>query len=363
MGLSHRDKPIFHFGTRAMLLRISFRDPLFLAPLFIVLLLLFASLQSSGQQPLGSIIGHSRVLRGGAPPQSVLVDLQYRGATIGSVYTDGEGTFGFHELGPSTYTVVIKDDHYEPIEQSVELEATTMSPMAIVEITLKPKPGITKVATAQPQGSNPNLTDAREYALHFPKKVRKEFDKGVAADQAAKKDDAIKHYQKAIAIAPDYYPAHNNLGSDYLSKSDFADARKEFQEVIRLNQSDAEGYFNLSNVCMMTGQLADAQRYLEEGMRRQPDSALGHFLLGSLDIKVGKLLQAEAVLKQTIQLSPTMAQARLQLVNVFMQEGKQSQAEDELREFISAFPDSGFTPRARQLLQKLQAEQTPNVPK
>jgi len=312
------------------------------------------------QQPLGSIIGHTRVLRGGAPPQGVLVDLQYQGASIASVYTDGEGTFGFHQLGPSTYTLVIRDEHYEPIEESVELEATTMSPLAIVEITLKPKPGTKEAAISQPQGSNPNMTDAREYSSHFPKRVRKEFDKGVAADRQGRKDDAIKHYQKALAIAPDYYPAHNNLGSNYLSKSDFADARKEFLEVVRLNQSDAEAYFNLSNVCMMTGQLADGEQYLEEGMRRQPDSALGHFLLGSLDIKLGKLVQAEAVLKQTIQLSPTMAQARLQLVNVFLQEGEQQEAEDELRGFVETFPENSFTPRARQLLQRLQTAKAPS---
>jgi Flp pilus assembly protein TadD len=345
-----------------MFLRISSRDPLLIFPLYVSFLLLVAC-QLFAQQPLGSIIGHVRVLRGGAPSQRVLVDLEYRGASMDSVYTDGEGTFGFHQLGPNTYTVVIKDDHYEPIEEPVVLEATTMSPLAIVEITLKPKASAPAVSSSQPQGSNPNIADAREYASHFPKQVRKEFDKGVAADDAGKKEDAIKHYQKTLAIAPDYYPAHNNLGSDYLSKSDFTDARKEFEAVIRLNQSDAEGYFNLSNVCMMTGQLADAQHYLEEGMRRDPDSALGHFLLGSLEIKAGKYSQAEAVLRHTIQLSPTMAQARLQLVNALLQQGKKADAENELRDFISSFPDSPYTPKARQLLERIQAKSPSGSPK
>jgi Flp pilus assembly protein TadD len=308
---------------------------------------------------LGSVVGQVRVERGGSPPQTILVNLKHDGAIVSSVYTDSKGTYGFHQLPPDTYTISVNDEHYEPVEETAVIQATSLAPTAYLDITVRPKTAAENSAQpSTPRGANPNITDAREYASHFPKQVRKEFDKGVAADRAGKKDDAIKHYQKALALASDYYPAHNNLGSDYLSKSDFSDARKEFEEVIRLNQSDAEAYFNLSNVSMITGQLADAQKSLEEGLRREPDSALGHFLLGSLDIKTGNYSQAEAVLRQTIQLNPTMAQARLQLVNVFLQEGKQPQAEGELREFISKFPDNPFTPKARQLLERLQAAET-----
>ncbi len=204
-------------------------------------------------------------------------------------------------------------------------------------------------------GSNPYIIDLEEYKRHFPKPAVKEFDKGVDADQAGRKEDAVRHYRKALRIAPDFYPAHNNLGSDYLNKSDFPAARKEFEDVIRLNQSDAAAYFNLSNACMLMGQLADAQQFLGEGMRREPDSALGHFLLGSLDMRTGKLDQAETALRQATKLSPVMAQARLQLINLLLKRGRNSDAVDQLHEFISAFPDNPFTPQAKRLLQRLES--------
>jgi Flp pilus assembly protein TadD len=311
-------------------------------------------------QVLGSIIGRATVVRSGAPPQRVLVSLMFRGAAIESAYTDSQGTFGFHNLEPNPYTVRIDDDPYVPVEQSAIIEANNLAPMIFLNINLVPKPA-DRDAAAQKQprvsGSNPDIADVREFSANFPKSVLKEFHKGVAADQDGKKEDAIRHYAKAVQIEPNFYPAHNNLGSDYVSKSDFAGARKEFEQVVRLNQSDAAAYFNLSNVCMLTGQLADAQRYLGEGMRRQPDSALGHFLLGSLDIKTGKLQQAETVLRQAIQLSPTMAEARLRLVNLMLQEGRKSDAVNELQEFVKTFPESSFIPRARELLHSLQAPQ------
>jgi tetratricopeptide (TPR) repeat protein len=274
-----------------------------------------------------------------------------------SVYTDSSGTFGFHSLGPDPYYVVINDDRYEVIRQLEVIDPSMQSPTVYVEITLIPKKKAQPDATAtpNPNGSNPDMIDVREYADRFPKRAVKEFDKGLSADAEGKRDDAIRHYQKAVDIAPDFYLAHNNLGSDYQNKSDFPNARKEFERVVQLNQSDAAAYFNLSNVYMLTGQLTEAQQYLDEGLRRQPDSALGQFLLGSLDLRLKKLPQAELALRRAIELSPTMAQARLQLVNLLLEQGRKDAAASQLHDFLDKLPDSPFSIQAKQVLQKLEA--------
>jgi tetratricopeptide (TPR) repeat protein len=238
------------------------------------------------------------------------------------------------------------------------IEGTSMAPVVFADITLVPKKTETRTSgnPSQSAGSNPNMVDIHEYAERFPKRAVKEFEKGVGADRAGKRDEAVRHYQKAVAIAPYFYVAHNNLGSDYLSKSDFSAARAEFQRVVELNQSDSAAYFNLSNVCMLSGQLGDAQQYLAEGMRRQPDSALGQFLLGSLNLRLGKFAEAEGALRRTIQLDPMMAQARLQLVNLLLKQGRKQDAASQLRDFVDSFPDSSFSPQAKQLLQRLDAK-------
>jgi tetratricopeptide (TPR) repeat protein len=310
---------------------------------------------------LGSIIGHVRTDRGEVPPQRILVTLEYIGAPRDSVYTDGQGTYGFHNLSPGPYSVSVNDQQFELVRLRADIPATSLAPTAFVDITLTPKAtskGDAASAT-KTQGSNPNLTDAREYSTNFPKSAVKEFKKGQESDGAGKRDDAIRHYQKAIVIAPDYYFAHNNLGSDYMSKSDLASARREFERVIELNQSDSAAYFNLSNVCMLSGQLPDAKRYLDEGMRREPDSALGQFLLGSLNLRLGKLPEAESALRRTIQMDPFMAQARLQLVNLLLKLGRKQDALSQLRDFLSSFPGNSFSPHAKQLVQRLEAAPLP----
>jgi len=332
--------------------------------LHLLFFLLLLCANGTAQQIEGNIIGHMRVLRGDTPPERVMVTLEVRGAPMDSTYCDSSGTFGFHNLGPNPYYVLVNDDKYEPIRQLAVIDATSMSPTVFVDLVLIPKKKTEPDSpdTSDAKGSNPDMIDVREYASRFPKKAVKEFEKGLSSDAAAKPDDAIRHYQKAVDIAPDFYLAHNNLGSAYQNKSDFPDAIKEFERVVQLNQSDAAAYFNLSNVYMLTGKLLEAQQYLNEGLRRQPDSALGQFLLGSLNIKLNRLPLAEMALLRAIALSPTMAQARLQLVNLFLQQGRKDAAIAQLREFLDKLPDNPYSLQAKQVLQKLRAQPqvTPN---
>lgn len=315
-------------------------------------------------QTLGSIIGHLRVPRGEAPAEPVLVLLQVHGGTMDSVYADSQGTYGFHNLPPNPYTVVVNDEHYQPEQRQAVILPSSLSPVVFVDIDLTPRPNPNneEKVPAKSQGANPNLTDVREYTKKFPKPAVKEFEKGAKADEAGKKDDAIRHYQKAIQIAPEFYEAHNNLGSDYLSKSNFPAAVKEFELAIQENQSDAAGYFNLSNACMLMNNLPDAQKYLAEGIRREPESALGQFLLGSLNMKIGKLPEAERALRQAIKFNPVMVQPRLQLVNLLLQQKKKPEAIEQLHDFVTTFPDNPFSPQARKVLERLEGPSQAKTP-
>ena len=329
-------------------------------PILGFLLVVLTSFVHAQHGGIGKIIGELRVARGDFPGR-VLVELQLRGATITSVYSDNEGKFGFYGLSSNPYHVVIHDEHFYPVDQLVVLDIS-ISPTSIVQINLNQRQETKQDPLAGRQkGSSSNTVAAAEYQKHVPKQAKKEFDKGVKADANGERDEAIRHYLKALEIAPDYYPAHNNLGSEYLAKADFAGARKEFEQVIHLNSGDAAAYFNLGNACMLMGQAGDAKQYLDEGMRREPDSALGHFLVGSLQMRLGNAAEAENLLRDAIRIDPSMAQARLQLVNLLLKRGRNSDAATELRAFVAAFPENASTPKAKQLLQKLNRKAQPAI--
>jgi tetratricopeptide (TPR) repeat protein len=323
-----------------------------------MLLWFFFSLKNaSAQESLGTIVGRVRIVRGDAPTQSVAVSLDLHQSPMDSTYTDSQGQFGFHNLHPNSYEVHIDDEHYQPVRIAVDIRPLSLSPTVVVDIQLVPKNTTSSAPSDSRQsGSNPNMMDIREYSKDFPKKTVKEFEKGIEADRDNKKDDAIAHYRKAIEISPDFYPAHNNLGSDELSQSHLDAAKIEFTTVVKLNQSDASAYFNLANVSMLQGQLSEADNFLDEGFRRQPDSAFGKFLLGTVDLRAGKLSDAELALRRSIELDPSMAQPRLQLVNLYLKQGRKPDAIDQLHAFLTAMPLSPFGPQAKQILLRLETD-------
>ncbi len=327
-----------------------------------LLFLLVASPALRAQQGgVGSVIGELHLSRSDFPGR-VLVDLQLRGATIASAYSDDQGKFGFTGLGSNPYHVVIQDERFYPVDQVVVLD-TSISVISMAQIILTTREPVKKeLLPHYDHGSNPYLIDPSEYRRHFPKNAVKEFDRGVGADKNQKRDEAILHYQKSISVAPDFYPAHNNLGSAFLARSQFPQAQEQFEKVIQINPSDAAAYFNLANLYLLQNQYQQAGERVEQGLRREPESGFGHFLQGSLYSRTGRPHEAESALRRCLELNPHMSQAHLALVNLYLQQQRSADAAFELRIFLKAFPDDPFAPRARQVLQKLEVSHAVSKP-
>jgi tetratricopeptide (TPR) repeat protein len=327
---------------------------------FLLFLLLPSQVHAQAVQ-LGKILGTVRVGRGEFPAHPVLVSLEMRGSVVASAYNEEGGRVGFYSLAANEYKVTVNDDDYEPFSATVEVDPTK-SPQYFVQITLVPRPGAKKdPLPGRVEGSNPYLVDPADYNRQFPKKTRKEFEKGVEADHHGKADDAILHYEKALSYSPDYYPAHNNLGSLFLSRQNFEAAQAQFEAAIKANQNDAQAYFNLANVLLLTRRYADAERKIGEGLQRQPDSAFGRFLQGSMYSRTDRPELAEKSLQGALQLDPKMSQAYLQLVNLYVQQKRTPDAISELEAYLKAFPDSPFSPKARDLLKRLQGDPVPTT--
>jgi len=257
------------------------------------------------------------------------------------------------------YRVVVEDDSYDPVAEIVEVnpQASTMN---FVQITLVPRSGEKKDSLpGRVHGSNPYLIDPAEYYRQFPKKTVREFEKGVDADHRGKTDGAIEHYEKALSYSPEFYPAHNNLGSLYLSRQNFDGAKDHFEAALKANRNDAQAYFNLANVLLLTQHYDAAQREVEEGLQRRPDSAFGHFLQGSLYSHTGRPELAEKSLQDALRFDPTMSQVYLQLVNLYLKQKRTADAISQLEGYLKAFPNTPFSPKARELLKRLQDEAAP----
>ena len=328
---------------------------------WLIATLVLSSAELQAQLPGGNVVGQIRIARGNFPSERIFVTLQTRGVTVHQVYTDNEGRFAFYNLPTNPYHVIIEHKEYFPIDQLVIVNPA-VSANSYVTINLEPRTeSKDEGAAAAPAvtGANPYLADLAEYTKRYPKSVVKEFEAAVKSEKGGKVEEAIRHYQKAISEAPDFYPARNNLGSTYLNQGNFEGAQKEFEEVIRINQSDAAAYFNLGNVFLLTRRYDDCLRMVEEGLRKQPNSGLGHFLLGSVYGRLGRLHEAERALHDAIQFEPTLSKVHLELVNLYLREKRTPEAISELKFFLKTFPADAMALQARQVLSRLEGAALP----
>ena len=309
------------------------------------------------QNSYANIVGQVTVARLGFPPKAILVNLQSRGATINSVYTDNQGMFGFYALVGGMYYVIIQDPDYESANRQVDVDPT-ITQQNNIQIVLTPVENKQpeKGATAAP-GSNPNVIDLSQYTKRFPKKAAKEYRKGVEAESKRDFKSAGEHLQKAIHVAPDFYPARNELGRVYMLQANFSGSEEQFRQVIKLNQTDPEAYLNLGNVYLLTRHYEQALQSVQAGLQRNPQSALGKFLLGSVYQRMGKLRDAEQALEETLQIDPKMAKAHLELVNVYMAQKNQPQAIAQLKQFLKAAPNDPLAPKVKDVLKRLEKSQ------
>jgi len=300
----------------------------------------------------GAITGQITVTRSGFLQDRIQVSLQTRGITVGKVWTDTEGKFLFRDLPSNLYYVSIRDDKYEPYDEEVKVEPRT-NPVNILSITLTQKIVVKYQVNSAIHGSNPYIVDTATYERNFPKKAVKEFERGAESQLKGDYDDAVRHFQKALKLAPDFYPAHNDLGAIYVSQSKFAEAQAEFEAVLSKNQSDAEAYFNLGNVFLLRNRQDEAINMIQKGLTRQPKSAYGQFLLGSVYEQQARMPEAEQALQDAIRLDPGLARAHLQLVNLYLRQKRNSDAIGELRFFLKNFPSDHLAPHAKEVLQRL----------
>jgi Tfp pilus assembly protein PilF len=317
---------------------------------------LLCCLHVQAQGGPGTIQGRVFLRGGEHPDQRLLVSLQFRGAPMQSSYTDDEGRFSFYELINNPYRVVIQEEGYEPVSHLVVVRAD-ISPITIVTIILRPL--TREPSEASPPGAvsggNPHVVSVESYRKEFPRKAVKEFEAGRKQAERGKIDRAVKHYQKALEVAPGFYPAHNNLGAIHLSRREFEKAEEAFSECIRLNDADANAYFNLGNVFLLTQRFSEAEDVLRQGLTRQSLSPLGHYLMGTVQVRQQQFVPGEQSLLKARQLDPQMPAVRLELISFYLAQQRREDAMREIREFITLFPDQPATKKLEAFLSELES--------
>jgi tetratricopeptide (TPR) repeat protein len=146
------------------------------------------------------------------------------------------------------------------------------------------------------------ISSARECYLNAnqlrPNDFRWVYLLGKLDQQEGRVDDAVRHYQVAYTLHPEYVAVAVNLGNVYLELNRLADAESSFQSALKIDQSNAAAQYGLGQVALSRRSYAEAAGHFEKALAQVPDANRIHYSLAMSYRRMGYLEKAKAQLEQ-----------------------------------------------------------------
>jgi Tfp pilus assembly protein PilF len=278
-----------------------------------------------------------------------------------STLSDADGRFRFQKLRPGPYTVSVFMADRGEARQTIEVGPNVA-------------PNVTPSAALSTAGAHPRvsldisfkesdfvLADAlrRRHSvsatqLAIPAKAQRDYDD--AHNRLARHDPAAatRRLMEAVALAPQFADAWNELGTIAYQTQAYARAEECFREALKQDPRAFEPLVNLGGVLVTVHRPDEAWQYNTMAVAARPNDALAHsqlgmnyFQLGDLDLSVKHLERARAI-------DPAhFSHPQLLLAEIYLRRDRKSEAADVLEEFLHYHPGWPQAARMRENIVEL----------
>ena len=152
--------------------------------------------------------------------------------------------------------------------------------------------------------------------------------------------EAIKHYQEALAINPNYSEVINNLGTALLNQGRLDEAAKYYHRALEIYPDFAEAYNNLGILLTKQGQTVEAIEQYRKAIELNPSRAEFYNNLGNLLSKQGRTDEAIEQFQKALEVAPDNAKVRFNLANILTAQGRWDEAIEQYQQALKQMPDS-----------------------
>ena len=149
--------------------------------------------------------------------------------------------------------------------------------------------------------------------------------------------------QRALALDPSSSDAHAAMAMVYFSYDwDLVAAEREIKEAIRLNPSSSKAHQYYSGILTTLGRMDEATREARRGAELDPLSATAGTTLGVRLYYSNRVDEAEAEFLKTLEVNPSFAVAHWGLAQCYRLKGRMEEQLDELTKAVTLSNNSAY---------------------
>jgi len=194
------------------------------------------------------------------------------------------------------------------------------------------------------------------HELQIPRKARRQVEKGDAALQDGKLEQAKKHYLRATEIYPQFEEAENKLGVVLMQEGNRTEGKAAFERALAVNSRYAPAQLNLAKIAFDEKRFNDSYLLAKQALSTEPlnpgalfVAAEASFFKGEYGETVGYTRTLHSLPHQPFSLAHFLAAKSLEI-----QQQPQA-AMMEYQTFLQEDPNDPNAKRARELMGLLQA--------
>lgn len=249
------------------------------------------------------------------------------GQNVKRVYVGRDGRFGFKNVPEGHYSIVVVMDKARDVRRGIEVDENFADRDGHVKTSID-------ISTAL---KDPERFEVSVQRLAIPNEARREFQR--SSESGSDRSEIQKHLENAVALAPDFDAALNNLGALYLRQGNRSLAIEMFERAARANPNFFHAHVNLGGVLLLVGQFDRAldENLVAIGLR--PEDSLARAQAGIALFDMARYDEAIPYLMEAQRLDRfALIAPDLVLAQVYEAQGQSQKAVDAYEEFLTNHP-------------------------
>lgn len=172
-------------------------------------------------------------------------------------------------------------------------------------------------------------------------------------------DLAIRHFQIALALKPDFAEARNSLGKAYFKQQNYTKAIETFTDLKDdlLYATPHYPLYNLGEVYYEKKEYGQAAKYYRAALEIEPDFAFALQGLGKTYLASGNASAAIEPLEKAVASRPLYPAAYLALAEAHTRTGNYAEARQACQKVITLAPGSELATRAQKMKDRLPGQE------